>query len=899
MRRARAVAWLLERAYSRERTEDLLQDLDLEFRSFQGPARGPVRARLWYARQIALTAAAGLRHATKAYMTHLRQDLVYALRAFRKAPGFTAIAVLVLGIGVGANTAIFTIVNELLFKPLSGRAGELVGVYSRSTAERGSYRGFSYPNYVDVRDQTGVFDGLMAHTFAMVGLPAGDTTRRAFVDVISANYFDTLGVPLAAGRPFTAEEEKPGARIPVVIVPWSRRDELGQTIRINTQDFTVVGVTPDGFTGTMVFVGPELFLPLGVFDNIVNDTFKNNNLSLADRGNPALVLAGRVKDGMSLELVEERLAAFSRLHAEAYPAENKDQVLSTSPLSRLATSTSPQSDSELSAFAALLMGLSGVVLIIACLNLANMLLARGTARAKEIALRLALGAARGRVIRQLLTEGLVLAFAGGAVGLLFAYVASRALASSITAALPLRVTFSGSPDVRVLAVTFVLAAAATIAFGLGPALRLSRRDLVRDLKDRSGEGASAGRWFSARNVMVVAQVSLSLALLTAGGIFARTSLKAAEGDPGYAYDGLVVASLDGSLAGYDEVGTRTVYREAIDRIRRAPGVIAAGLGSSMPFGDTHESAQIERVGAAVPGEASQPVGVGEYRIIGSDYFAGLGLSMVRGREFTAAEEESADAPRVVIIDEILARRAFGDEDPIGQMVRIPPRAGEPAEDRHAPMQVVGIAPPMRSELLQPGPVSHMYVPFGRNFRANMFVQARFTPGIDDLAAVETVRHELRAADPALPVLVLSTSRAFHEKGLELWMLRTGARVFTTLGLVALVLAVVGIYGVKSYVVSLRTREIGIRMALGATTRDVLRQMLGDGIMLTVAGVAVGVPLAVLVSFAMSSVFVDIGRFDVAVVLAATVVLAAAATIATVIPSRRAARVQPLEALRAE
>lgn len=444
----------------------------------------------------------------------------------------------------------------------------------------------------------------------------------------------------------------------------------------------------------------------------------------------------------------------------------------------------------------------------------------------------------------------------------------------------------------------LLAAVATIAFGLGPALKISRRDLVRDLKDRAGEGASQGRRFSARNVMVVAQVSLSLALLTAGGIFAREAYEAAEGNPGHSYDHLALASIDGSLAGYREAETRTVYRRVLDRLRGTPGVVAAGLSASIPFGDTHESATIERVGGPVAGTEAQ-VGAGEYRIIGADYFAALGLPMVRGREFTRAEEESKDAPAVVIIDEILARRAFANEDPIGQTIRLAPRAGQPLSERETPMQVIGVAPPMRSELLQPGPVAHMYVPYGRHFRAGMFLYARVAPGVDDITAVESVRQALTAADPALPVLTLATAKALHEKGLELWMLRTGARVFTGLGAIALVLAVVGVYGVKSYIVSLRTREIGIRMALGATTRDVLRQMLGDGMLLTAAGVAVGMPLAALVSMAMSSVFVDIGGFDALVVFTVTAVLVVAATIATAIPSRRAARIEPLTALRAD
>jgi predicted permease len=836
-------------------------------------------------------------------MTYLRQDLAYALRTFTKAPGFTTVAILVLALGIGANTAIFTIVNELLFRPLSGRAGELVGLYSHDRTKPDSYRGFSYPNYAEIRAQSGLFDGLMAHTFAMVGTPAGDTTRRTFAEVISSNYFDTLGVRLAAGRAFTADEERPGAHVPVAIITYAqwKKERLdpsfvGKTIRINADDFTVVGVAPEGFTGTMALVAAEVYLPLGMFDSVVNDIFKNNGGGLAERSNAALVVAGRIKPEVSGPQVTARLDALSRQLEAAYPADNRNQALTISPLPRMSTSTSPQTDGGLGAFTALLMGLSGVVLVIACLNIANMLLARGAARRKELALRLALGARRSRIIRQLLTENVALAVAGAGLGLVLSYWATRALALSLANALPFNVTFSPVPDAAVLGATIAFAALSTIAFGLGPAVKLSRRDLVSDLKDLGSDVGSVGRRFGARNLMVIGQVALSLALLTAGGIFARTAINASATNPGYSYDRLLLATVDASLAGFDAPRARALYRTVLERTRAISGVTSVSMISTIPFGDTHEGRSMERVAG---GANRQPVSARSYGIIGADYFATLGISMVRGREFTRAEEESPSAPSVAIVDEVLARGMFGDEEPIGQVIRIAQRAGEPESARGEPMQVVGIAPPIREEMLDRRPVGHVYVPFGRTYRATMHVHVKTAPGVDEQATLEALRDEIRSADARLPVLALSTMQGFHSRSLELWALKTAARLFTMLGVLALLLAVVGVYGVKSYVVSQRTREIGIRMALGASAPDVLRLILRDGLLLTATGVAIGLPLAALVSFAFTRVFADVGGFDVLVVASATVILAAAATLASAIPARRASRVEPLRALRAE
>src|SRR6185503_3666864 len=490
-------------------------------------------------------------------MNNLRQDLQYALRMFAKTPGFVAIAVLVLAVGIGANTAMFSFANEMLLRPLWGRGGELVGVYSRDRTLPDSYQLFSYPTYADVRAE-GLFDSVMAQTYTMAATPAGDSTRRLLAAVVSSNYFDTLRVKLAAGRPFTPDEERPGARIPVAIAThgtWRKSGFdpafIGRTITINSDEYTIIGITPEGFSGTLAMLSPEVFLPLGMFEAVVDNQYKNNGRGLADRSNFGLSVSGRLAAGVTADGAAARLELLSRRLEAAYPADHRNLEISSAPLSRLSVSPGPQNNGALATFTGFLLTLSGLVLVVACLNIANMLLARGAARRKEIAVRLALGAKRSRVIRQLLTESLLLAAIGSALGLAVSYGAMRIFVSSLGARLPFTLSLDPRPDIAVLAATAVFMAMGTIAFGLGPALGLSRRDLVADLKDRSQAGAGSGRWFNTRNVMVVSQVALSLALLTAGGIFTRTTVNAAAGRPGYEYTGQILARIDMKLAGLD------------------------------------------------------------------------------------------------------------------------------------------------------------------------------------------------------------------------------------------------------------------------------------------------------------------------------------------------------------
>jgi predicted permease len=832
-------------------------------------------------------------------MRQLLQDVRFGVRTLAKTPAFTGVAIAVLALGIGANSAMFTLVNAMLLKPLAGKADELVGLYSHDRSKPGSYRAFAYATYTDIRDGNDVFESLMAHTFAMVGVPAGDATRQTFVSVVSSNYFEALGAPLAAGRAFTPDEERPDARIPVAIVNHRQRDLLGRTVKVNSMDFTVVGVAPPGFTGTMALISPEMWLPLGMFDVVVNDLFKNNGRPFADRRNQTLVLAGRLKPGLTRDGAAPRLDALSRRLEQAYPAENKDQLLTVHALPRLGTSTSPSDDSGPAIVGAMLMALAGVVLLIACMNIANMLLARGSSRRKEIAIRLAVGGARGRIVRQLLTEGLLLALAGAAGGLLLASWSMAALGRSLAAVMPLTIAFETTPDMMVVSATTAFAVLATVASGLGPALKLSKTDLVADLKALTADGSPRlGRRFSARNAMVVGQIALSLMLLSAGGLFARGALKAASANPGFSYERQLLVGIDPTVVQYDETRGRAATRDVLARVRALPGVASAALAATVPFGEYHEGHSIERVGGPARPDLPERV-TAAYRVIGTEYFRTLNLPMIRGREFTESEERSATAPRVAIIDERLARRLFGDDEPLGQMIRYTERPGEHTKNGGEALEVVGIAAPVRDELFDREPGPAIYEPSGRNYRGSTFVHVRAAHAGTEADLLDAIRREIRAYDPRLPIVRATTMTAFHDRGIELWAVRSSGRLFLAFGLLALLLAVVGLYGVKSYIVAQRTREIGIRMALGARPGDVLGMVLREGAALSAAGVAVGLPLAALLGFGLSRLLYDVKPLDPVVFVSAPLVLALAALAATWIPARRATRVTPLTALRTD
>jgi predicted permease len=826
----------------------------------------------------------------------LSQDVRFGVRMWRRSPGFAAVVALVLAVGIGANTAMFTIVDSLLFRRLPGRGSELIGVYSHDRTRLDAYRNFSYPNYVDLRDRRDIFDGLLAHTFAMVGMPAGDTTRRAFVDIVSSNFFSTLGATLAAGRAFTPDEERAGAGIPVVIVRydyWKRtgfdRDVVGRTLRVNARDFTIVGVAPEGFTGTIALFGPELWMPLGMFDTIVSDDLKNRT-GLGDRANGGLQLAGRLTPGLAAADANARLDIVSRGLEDAYREANRNQVVSVHPLSRISMSTTPQSDAPVLLTSAVIMLLPGAVLLIACLNIANMFLARASARRKEIAIRLALGGGRRRIVTQLLTEGLLLALVGAAGGLLLGGWTTRALTASLAGVLPLDLHFSAPLDLNVLLAVTAFAVASTLVFSLAPALAGSRPDLQPALKDEGGNITSRGR-LATRSWLVVVQIAISLVLITIGGSVALGALRAARTDPGFRYDGLVLVSTDAAMAGYDERGGRAALDHLLERVRQVPGVTAAAMASLVPFGDSHEGRAVERPGQSHPGGRAPT-----YTVIGTDYFKTLGLPVLRGREFREIEVSSVDDPLVAIIDERLAARLFPTEDPIGHDVRFT-HEGQ-GDMPGPPMSVVGVVPSVQDELIERVPTAHLYVPTSAAYRAAMSIHVRTAPG-REAALADLLRREIQQVDARLPLLELTSMRRFHDRGLLLWVMRASGRLLSAFGILALALAAIGVYGVRSYIVAQRTREFGIRLALGASTTNVMWLVVRDSARLTAIGLILGLPVTFAIAFALARL--TNGTLAVAplALAAAPIVLAIAAAVASWIPARRATRIMPIDALRSQ
>ncbi|HEY2801778.1 MAG TPA: ABC transporter permease [Chthoniobacterales bacterium] len=844
-------------------------------------------------------------------------DFRFAFRQLRKSPGFTIAAVTVLALGIGVNTAIFTLVNQMLFEPPSyQRPNEIVQLFSQDVKNPKSFRAFSYPTYRDVRDQNSVFSGLLAHRGTVVGLGEKGNTRRANADMVSSNYFSVLGVLPARGRTFTAEEEQPGQNERVAIVSYSYwqkngRDPslLGSSLLIDGRVFTVVGIMPEGFTGTTSVFSSEVWLPLGVFDEETSVSGGVPNESLADRRNDELLVIGRLRPGLTAATAAPALRALAANLEKQFPVALKDQTFMTARLDRFSTSTDPVEGGPLGTIGGLLAGMAAVVLLVACLNLANMLLARGTARRREIAIRLALGASRGAIVRQLLVEGSVLALLAGAFGLLLGLWSSDLLVASLGKIVPIDIVWLSGPNPTILGATFCFCLLGTLAFALGPALKLSRVSVLGDLKQQGGEDVVRRRWkFLPRNPLVVAQIAFSLALLTAAALFVRGAQQAGSVDSGLHAGNTFVVEVDATLGGYDQQRAEGLYRTLSEKFAALPGVEAASISALVPFGDRSIQRTVRPAGApAIPGAEEI---VPSWNSVGAKYFTAAGLPILRGRAFTAAEANEPGGPPVAIIDEVLAKKLWPNANALGHQIEFPkvegaapdnPKDHSGAIGRGEPIEIVGIVPETKTRLFEQQQNGALYVPFARGFQGDAFFFVRFASfaAKDEAATASLLRQTALSVDPVLPILELRTFAKHMDANPQLWIVRAGAGLFSIFGALALALAVVGIYGVKTYSVARRTREIGIRMALGAQRRAVLWLILREGLTMIAAGLVMGFLLAIGTGKIVSSILFEVSPLDPFAFTFAPVLLALAALVATWLPARRATRITPMEALRNE
>ena len=806
-------------------------------------------------------------------------DLRYAVRTLGKTPGFAAIAVLTLGLGLGANTAIFSLVNTALLRPLPVERPDRLVTLNYAAARR-MLPAFSYPNYKDFRDRNNAFSGLLGYRFAQLSLSHDGVNERLWGYLVTGNYFETLGVKAALGRVISADDDRsPGAR-PVAVVSykcWRQRfggdpAVIGKNVIVNGRGYTIIGVAQPGFSGTEVIVAPEMWFPMAMQAQI-----EIGSQWLDDRGWKTVSLMGRLKPGVGVMQAQTELNSIALQLESEYPDVNEGMRV---------TLVSPglvggEMRGAIVGFAGLLMVVVGMTLLLACVNLANLLLARATERRREIAVRLALGANRFRVMRQLLTESLLLSAAGGVLGFLLAvWLAKLTAAIKLPIDVPLATELH--VDIRVFIFACLVSLGAGLLFGLLPAWQATKTDLGQALKN----GASFGSPHRSRlkSGLIVLQVAVSLALLVGGGLMLRALRKAQNIDLGYDPRRAIEMSFDLRLQGYDSAKGREFQKSLLERVRALPGVESAGAANIIPV-DLHFSSEPIFIEGQEPSRLPDAPRALTSNIT-PGYFQAMNTRLLRGRDF--AEDDDDKAARVAIINETFARRFWPGEDPIGKQFAL----GGPESPK---MQVVGVAQDGKYTGLNENRWPFVYRPQWQYRVGATTIVVRAES--DSQKMIALVRGELQQLDPNLPI---ASARTLVERlNLPLLPARIVASALGGFGLLALLLAAIGIYGVMSYAVSKRTREIGVRMALGAQRGDVLRLVMGQGTALTLIGVAIGLLAAFGLTRLMKSVLFGVSATDPLTYAGVAALLTCVALLACYIPARRATKVDPMIALRSE
>jgi putative ABC transport system permease protein len=830
------------------------------------------------------------------WLGDLLQDLRYGVRILAKHPGFTAVATLALALGIGVNTAILSAVNGFVLRPMPvEKPEELLAPYWGKKMETQVWGRFSYPNYVDLREQNKSFSDLCAWAETSAGISsgesrsAGDSERAEVVwgELVSANYFDVMGVKPVLGRGFLPEEDRTPNAHPVVVVShslWQRRFDadaaiVGQTIYLNGLPFTVIGVMPESFLGSAFFLRKAFWVP-----SMMAQKFGRRAEWKTDRSYALFNLYGRLKPGLTMAQAETDLNLVANSLAQLYPKENADTKIQV--VTELdGRYTGVTKVIRYGGFMALCV--SGLVLLLACANVANLMLARAATRTREIGIRLAIGASRGRIVRQLLTESVLLALLGGALGLALAYWGVDVIRATFPP-VPYPVSFDFTPDGYVLKWMLVVSLLTGMIFGLAPALLASRTDLVTVIKGGVTTPTHGRRRWNLRGVLVVTQVTISIIVLICAGLFIRSLDQAHQTDPGFQSENLVTMMINPGLLAYNErETTRRFFPELLRRIEAQPGVRAAALVNEMPL----MVENLSRGPIVREGETDPPPNQGvnsDCSFVTPKYFDTMRTPLVQGRDFS--DRDDTDASPVVIVNQEFARRFFGSEqNAMGKRFRFAP--GAPL------MEIIGIAKDGRYRTLYEDRLPFMFLPVYQHPRTGMtlLVSAQSAGALE--AVTESARREIAQMDARMPVY--GVMMAEENMTIAYWGPRVAAGMATTFGVLALVLATMGLYSVMTYTVSQRTHEIGIRMALGASLRDVLRLIVSQGMRMVLIGIALGLVGAFALTRVLASLLLGVGATDSVTFVGIPLLLVAVALLACYIPARRAARVDPLVALRHE
>lgn len=822
-------------------------------------------------------------------METLIHDARYAIRAMRGSPGFTAVAVIVLALGIGANTTIFSLVYALLLRPLPGveEPQRLVSVFTSDYSST-RYGTSSYPDYLDYRDRNEVFEGLATYREDSMVLSGSDQPERIRGAAVSGNYFSVLGGKTLVGRILSPEDDKPQASEPVVVLSyqtWKRRfgsdtGLIGRTVELNGRGFTVVGVAAERFKGANLAAEVELWFPIGMLAQLDPSTSR----TLSRRGSRWLRTIGRLKPGATIEQAQSNIDSISEQLAEAYPQTNRgtlQQPDKPRPMTLVAASEvatlNPNARATTKLMSNLLVGVVGFVLLIACANVANLLLARAESRRKEVAVRLALGAPRARLIRQLLTESTLLAIMGGAVGLLISgWMSELILNFDLPEALDPRL------DASVLLFALAVSLLTGLLFGLAPAIQASRVDLVSGLKQTVNSDGRFRR-FNLRNALVVFQVGISLPLLIGSGLFLRSLQSAYSADLGFETRNAMLGSVDLRLQHYTPAKEREFAEQVQERVAGLPGVQSVGLTAFLPISNSGMRGGVNIEGyQAQPGEDTEL----DLNIVGPGYFQTMGIALTRGRDFTEQDNESAQP--VAIINEAMAQRYWPDQDPTGKRIGLNGPKG--------PFTViVGTVRTGKYSSLTEAPLPYIYLPLAQNFASSLTIIARTTANPSRL--VGALRKEILGVDKNLAVFDIRTLNDHIAEALS--RERMIATLLGVFGLLALLLASVGMYGVMSYTVTRRTREIGVRMALGAEPGVILRMVAGQAMVLITIGIGVGLVAALALTRIATGLLFGVSATDPATFVLISGILAGVALVACFVPVRRAVKVDPMVALRYE